>query len=143
LNYSSEDPVEKFAGIARLVVHLEQAYDITDELSRSPDKYEDSLAKLSRLAVKVLKDIDDKIDELRKSQEKSSESSNIESKLNKLKAAKNLMINFNEHLEILFRYLRELENSDRNKRNKEIKRLAALMIAPDKSSLIVKEIMEG
>jgi CRISPR-associated protein Csa5 len=137
MNHSDEDPVEKFAETARLVVHLEQAYDVIDELARSPDKYEDSLAKLSRLAVKVLKDIDDMIEKLKRSQDES----NKREKEN-LEKAKRHIINFNEHLKLLFRYLKEYENIDKNKRYKEIKRLAALMIAPDAFSLTVKEIME-
>jgi CRISPR-associated protein Csa5 len=133
LSKDEEDVIEDLASIARIVVHVEQAYDLADELARAPNKYEDSLAKLSRLAVKVINDIESKINELKKGSQQSDKKELLE-----LESAKKSLSNFGNSLEKLFRYLKSLSE---DMRIKEIKRLAALIVAPDIRSLSIRDIL--
>ncbi|MEM4970997.1 MAG: hypothetical protein QXE01_07080 [Sulfolobales archaeon] len=124
--------VKDFADLARIIVHVEQAYDIADELARAPNKYEDGLAKLSRLAIKVVNDIESMIS--RRLKEGSQQSD-----VKELESIKNYLGKFSDSLEELFEYLKDLNDEDM--RNKEIKRLAALIVAPDRRSLNIRDIL--
>jgi len=65
-----EDLVSAVAASARVAVGLEMAYDIVDELARVPEKYPELFARLSRVVVKTLSDIEAALDKVKNDEEK-------------------------------------------------------------------------
>ena len=124
------DPIEDVANTIRIVVHAEQAYDILDELASNPSNYSGPLYKLSRLAVKVLNDLERRRNEF-KERYGERDYNNIRDNL------MYLSLKLNKLLE----YLSSM--NDDGRREEEVKRLAALAIAPDKYSMEVKEALRG
>lgn len=123
------DPVEDLARAARIVILAEEAYDITDTLASRPSSYEEQLALLARLAVKVYKDLESFYNK--------GEGERVEEALKRLKYMA-------ANLEKLFRYLRCVEAEGGEKLlNREVRRLAALSLAPDYHALSVREILWG
>lgn len=127
---SGEDPVHELANIGRVVVHVEYAYDLVDEMASNPEKYIDSLYKLSRLAVKVQKDLIKNKDLF----EEDIKNKAYEYVVNGLQKWALKVNGFTNYINSL---------SDDRKREEEIKRLALLLISPDTYSLIVRDTLEG
>ncbi|MEM1731456.1 MAG: hypothetical protein QXK54_06150 [Ignisphaera sp.] len=126
---SKEDPVHELANIGRIVVHVEYAYDIVDEMASNPEKYIDSLYKLSRLVVKVQKDLIKN----RELFEEGTKNKVYEYVMNGLQRWALKVKEFADYISSL---------SDDRKREEEIKRLALLLISPDTYSLIVRDTLE-
>ena len=123
---SKEDPVERAAEVIRIVVWLEQAYDVMDELANNPEMFEDSLAKISRLVVKVTNDLirnSNRVDD------------RCKKKINDV--IDNRLGWWSYRQDALFKHIKN------NKENwkKEIKRFAAYSLAPDKSVLEIKNCL--
>jgi hypothetical protein len=130
---SKEDPVERAAEVVRIVVWLEQAYDVMDELANNPEMFEDSLAKISRLIVKVTNDLI----RIRNSNKVDDKCKNI---IND--AIDNRLRWWSHRQDALFNYIKDIkENRKENERDwrKETKRFAAYSLAPDE---LVLEIIE-
>lgn len=125
---TQRDPVKRAADIARIVVHAEYAYDIVDEMASNPDRFVDSLYKLSRLVTKVYNDLED----IRNVGEEYRDA--YEWALNNLKYWPNAM---NE----LAQYLNDKRKDEKEYIN-EVKRFAALAISPDNYSLQIRELLE-
>ncbi|GAY25370.1 conserved hypothetical protein [Desulfurococcaceae archaeon AG1] len=78
-----------------------------------------------------MNDIESRISRLREGSQQSD--------VKELESIKNCLGEFSNSLKELFKYLKGLNNEDM--RNKEIKRLAALMVAPDCRSLNIRDIL--
>lgn len=127
---SKEDPIHELANIGRIVVHVDYAYDLVDEMASNPEKYMDSLYKLSRLAVKVQKDLEKNKDLFEGDEQRSSIHQYAVNNLQKwaFKVAD------------FVKYINSL--NDERKKEEEIKRLALLLISPDQYSLIIRDTLE-
>ena len=126
---SSEDLVARFADKARYVVHLEMAYDIVDELASSPERYVESIYKLSRLATKVLNDVQKRLDEGDLGDEDRSTLETVRRSLENWASAQEEFIKY-------------LEKIDKETLRSEVKRFAALAVAPSYRAVRAKQIME-
>jgi len=133
---SKEDPVERAAEVVRIVVWLEQAYDVMDELANNPEMFEDSLAKISRLVVKVTNDLI----RIRNSNRVDDKCKNI---IND--AIDNRLVWWSYRQDALFNYIKDIKENKENRKEgerdwrKKTKRFAAYSLAPDK---LVLEIIE-
>ncbi|MCG2866859.1 MAG: hypothetical protein L7H08_04985 [Vulcanisaeta sp.] len=125
-----EDPVERAAEVARIVVWLEQAYDVMDELANNPEAFEDSLAKISRLVVKVTNDL------IRRSNRVDDE---CKKKIND--AINNRLGWWSYRQDTLFNYIKNIRKESEKDWRKEIKRFAAYSLAPDKLVLEIKDCL--
>ena len=123
------DVVSNFAEKARIVVHLETAYDIVDELASSPERYIENLHKLSRLATKVYNDLLKKMETLDKGPDREEVN----------KALKNLSFWVMDMEE----FINDLKRSGDKERYEKIKEFAALAVSPSGFVQRLKEIMEG
>lgn len=113
------DILSRAAEAARIVVHLEIAYDVLDELASSPERYSEGFYKLSRLATKVYND-------LQKATERHAYSQEV---AESLRLALRRVSNWGDLMGELLKYLDSL---DEKRRKEEIKRFAALAISPDR-----------
>lgn len=130
----SKDPLSSFADIARIVVHTQYAYDIIDELASNPEKFIESVYKLSRLAVKLLNDLE--IGEKEVSNEDQRRA--VEYTIRGLKDWSRLLGEFIE-------YLKDLMGKGEKERRiflDEVRRFATLAISPDRYSILVREVLE-
>jgi hypothetical protein len=131
---SKEDPVERAAEVVRIVVWLEQAYDVMDELANNPEMFEDSLAKISRLVVKVTNDLirnSNRVDD------------KCKKKINDV--IDNRLGWWSYRQDALFNYIKDIkENRKEGERDwrKETKRFAAYSLAPDKLVLEIIKCLE-
>ncbi|MEM0235856.1 hypothetical protein [Thermofilum sp.] len=141
---------------ARVVVAVEQAYDVIDEMSSNPDKFFDSLEKLSRLARKVLNDIKDElkyVDETLKKLEEGPEKrageekerfqrekEEVEKKKRDLNAAYNRLMDWSRRCRELTEILM---GKDPASRREIVKIFATLAVAPDWFSERIAEILKG
>lgn len=126
---SKEDPVYELASIGRIVVHVDYAYDLVDEMASNPEKYIDSLYKLSRLAVKIHNDL---------VKNKNLFEEDIKNKA--YEYAVNGLQKWAIKVSEFINYINSL--GDDRKKEEEIKRLALLLISPDTYSLIVRDTLE-
>lgn len=126
---TSEDVVARFADKARYVVHLEMAYDIVDELASSPERYIESIYKLSRLAAKVLNDVQKRLDEGGLSEEDQSTLEGVRRSLENWALAQE-------------EFIKCLERINKEALRGEVKRFAALAVAPSYRAIRAKQIME-
>jgi CRISPR-associated protein Csa5 len=123
-----EDLVSAVAASARVAVGLEMAYDIVDELARVPEKYPELFARLSRVVVKTLSDIEAALDKVKDEEEKKA-----------LERARRRLMRWGLLLES---FIKRLEDVDERRRAEEIRKFAALALAPDKLTVEVAEILE-
>jgi CRISPR-associated protein Csa5 len=123
-----EDLVSAVAASARVAVGLEMAYDIVDELARVPEKYPELFARLSRVVVKTLSDIEAALDKVKDDEEKKA-----------LERARRRLMRWGRLLES---FIKRLEGLDERRRAEEIRKFAALALAPDKLTVEVAEILE-
>jgi CRISPR-associated protein Csa5 len=123
-----EDLVSAAAASARVAVGLEMAYDIVDELARVPEKYPELFARLSRVVVKTLSDIEAALDKVKDDEEKKA-----------LERARRRLMRWGRLLES---FIKRLEDVDERRRAEEIRKFAALALAPDKLTVEVAEILE-
>jgi CRISPR-associated protein Csa5 len=123
-----EDLVSAVAASARVAVGLEMAYDIVDELARVPDKYPELFARLSRVVVKTLSDIEAALDKVKNDEEKKA-----------LEKARRRLMRWGRLLES---FIKRLEDIDERRRAEEIRKFAALALAPDRLTVEVAEILE-
>jgi CRISPR-associated protein Csa5 len=123
-----EDLVSAVAASARVAVGLEMAYDIVDELARVPEKYPELFARLSRVVVKALSDIEAALDKVKDEEEKKA-----------LERARRRLMRWGRLLES---FIKRLEDVDERRRAEEIRKFAALALAPDKLTVEVAEILE-
>jgi CRISPR-associated protein Csa5 len=123
-----EDLVSAVAASARVAVGLEMAYDIVDELARVPEKYPELFARLSRVVVKTLSDIEAALDKVKDDKEKKA-----------LENARRRLMRWGRLLEI---FIKRLEGLDERRKAEEIRKFAALALAPDKLTVEVAEILE-
>lgn len=128
----SSEIIYRAADTARLLVHIEMAYDVLDEMASNPRRYVDSLQKLSRLSAKVLNDIP-KIREKIKSNQQDNE---LKEALDYLERK---VSSWALEEKDLIKYLEELPNDE--ERAKEIKKFAALAVAPDRYTLRLKQLL--
>ncbi len=124
------DPIADAANTARIAVHLEQAYDIIDEMASNPNNYRDSLYKLSRLITKVLNDLEKNSDKFRNSEYRKRVFDSVSESLKF----------WSRKLDQLIEYLSSKSDKEFEK---EVRRFAALAISPDHYSLEVKKALEG
>jgi len=117
------------AASARVAVGVESAYDIVDELARVPEKYPELFARLSRVVVKTLSDVEAALGEIKGDEEKR----------RALERARRRLIRWGSRLE---RFIKHLESLDEKKRAEEIRKFAALALAPDGLTVQVAEILE-
>ena len=122
------DPIVAAARVARLVVHLEMAYDVLDEMASNPARYEDSLYRLSRLVTKVLNDLNRALER--------GEGVDRE----RLEQARSMLEGWAIREGSLMEHLRSKRDHELEK---EVKRFAALAIAPDRRTMRLKRILEG
>jgi len=122
-----ENLVSAAAASARVAVGLEMAYDIVDELARVPEKYPELFARLSRVVVKALSDIEAALDKVKDEEEKKV-----------LERARRRLMRWGRLLEI---FIKRLEDNER-RRAEEIRKFAALALAPDRLTVEVAEILE-
>jgi CRISPR-associated protein Csa5 len=123
-----EDLVSAVATSARVAVGLEMAYDIVDELARVPEKYPELFARLSRVVVKTLSDVEAALDKVKDDKEKKA-----------LENARRRLMRWGRLLES---FIKRLEGLDERRRAEEIRKFAALALAPDKLTVEVAEILE-
>jgi CRISPR-associated protein Csa5 len=123
-----EDLVSAVAASARVAVGLEMAYDIVDELARVPEKYPELFARLSRVVVKTLSDIEAALDKVKDDEEKKA-----------LERARRRLMRWGRLLES---FIKRLEGLDERRRAEEIRKFAALALAPDRLTVEVAEILE-
>jgi CRISPR-associated protein Csa5 len=123
-----EDLVSAVAASARVAVGLEMAYDIVDELARVPEKYPELFARLSRVVVKTLSDVEAALDKVKDDKEKKA-----------LENARRRLMRWGRLLES---FIKRLEGLDERRRAEEIRKFAALALAPDKLTVEVAEILE-
>ncbi|AFL66339.1 hypothetical protein [Desulfurococcus amylolyticus] len=130
---SSQDPVENLANIARIVVHTQYAYDVIDEMASNPEKYIDSLYKLSRLAVKLY-------DDLRKLREEDIKSMGEEADrvMKARKYALDQLRGWNKLVEDFIEHIRQNASQLRN----EIRKFATLAISVDSYSMVIRDLLE-
>lgn len=121
-----EKELSRFAEALRAVVTLEYAYDVVDEMYTNPMRFRDSLYKLSRLARKVLSDIDSKLRERGLKDEDR----------RVLEYVKERLSWWAENYEKLEDFIRERESL----KFEIIKHFATLAISPDKNSARLMEI---
>ncbi|MGB9622232.1 MAG: hypothetical protein ACPL07_00160 [Candidatus Bathyarchaeia archaeon] len=126
------DVVKNAGDTIRVVIHIEHAYDILDELASNPklDTLADALSKISRLVIKVLND-------LKFFSEKSNISNDCKDAINS--AISKLQWWFKVQDE-LYNYIKDL--NDEKKQRIELKRFAAYTLAPDPSTIKVVECKE-
>ncbi len=124
-----EDLLSAVAASARVAVGIESAYDIVDELARVPEKYPELFARLSRVVVKTLSDVEATLDEIKGDEEKRKA----------LERARRRLIRWGLRLE---KFIKHLESLDEKKRAEEIRKFAALALAPDGLTVQVAEILE-
>jgi hypothetical protein len=127
------DVIYRVSDYARYVVYYETAYDIIDEISRSAldlTKVLDGLQKLSRLAAKVINDLNDESFQKKANSDQLEVIKNIN---NQLKAWGSDYQNFIDCL----------KSSDQKTLAQYIKTFATLAISPDNYSLILKKVKEG
>jgi len=124
-----EDLVSAVAASARVAVGLEMAYDIVDELARVPDKYPELFARLSRGVVKTLSDIEAALDKVKDDEEKKA-----------LERARRRLMRWGRLLESFIKRLEDFD--DERRRAEEIRKFAALALAPDRLTVEVAEILE-
>ena len=104
-----------------------------DELANNPEMFEDSLAKISRLVVKVTNDLirnSNRVDD------------KCKKKINDV--IDNRLGWWSYRQDALFNYIKDIkENRKESERDwrKEIKRFAAYSLAPDKSVLEIKDCL--
>jgi len=127
---SKEDPVERAAEVVRIVVWLEQAYDVMDELANNPEMFEDSLAKISRLIVKVTNDLI-----------RNSNRVDVQCKKKINDVINNRLGWWSYRQDVLFNYIKENRKESERDWKKEIKRFAAYSLAPDKSVLEIRDCL--
>jgi CRISPR-associated protein Csa5 len=123
-----EDLVSAAAASARVAVGLEMAYDIVDELARAPEKYPELFARLSRVVVKTLSDIEAALDKVKDEKEKKT-----------LERARRRLMRWGL---LLDSFIKRLEDVDERRRAEEIRKFAALALAPDRLTVEVAEILE-
>jgi len=124
-----EDLVSAVAASARVAVGLEMAYDIVDELARVPEKYPELFARLSRVVVKTLSDIEAALDKVEDDEEKKA-----------LERARRRLMRWGRLLESFIKRLEDVD--DERRRAEEIRKFAALALAPDRLTVEVAEILE-
>ena len=115
------DPIKELARIARVIVTAEIAYDIPDTLASKPRDYEEPLYRLSRLAAKLARDLE---------KVKVKEATAFLEEMKK---------KFPFILEEVFDFLKEHED----KLEFEVRRLAALIVAPDERALNIRDLLHG
>ena len=125
-----EDLLSAAAASARVAVGVESAYDIVDELARVPEKYPELFARLSRVVVKTLSDVEAALGEIKGDEEKR----------RALERARRRLIRWGSRLERFIKHLESLD--DGKKRAEEIRKFAALALAPDGLTVQVAEILE-
>ncbi|AFA39175.1 hypothetical protein Pogu_1148 [Pyrobaculum oguniense TE7] len=144
MSSEGKDIIYQAADTARLLVHLEMAYDVLDEMASNPQRYVDSLQKLSRLAAKVLNDIP----KLREALEKESR--------DRAEAYTGAGVSYKELRDVLDylerslsnwalvekRLITYLESLSKDDLAREVKKFAALAIAPDRYTLMLKRWLE-
>jgi uncharacterized protein Yka (UPF0111/DUF47 family) len=123
-----DDLVSAAAASARVAVGLEMAYDIVDELARVPEKYPELFARLSRVVVKTLSDVEAALDKVEDGKEKEA-----------LERARRRLMRWGRLLES---FINRLEGLDERRRAEEIRKFAALALAPDTLTVEVAEILE-
>ncbi|CCC81885.1 type I-A CRISPR-associated protein Csa5 [Thermoproteus tenax] len=121
-----EELVERAARSVRPAVHLEMAYDVLDELSRSPEKYPEQLAKLSRIVVKVLNDVEDELEHNPQNEE--------------LQKARNRLAAWGGYVAEL---AKRLEEADDRERIRMVRLFCAMALAPDKLTVELKKLLKG
>jgi CRISPR-associated protein Csa5 len=124
-----EDLVSAVAASARVAVGLEMAYDIVDELARVPEKYPELFARLSRVVVKTLSDIEAALDKVKDDEEKKA-----------LERARRRLMRWGRLLESFIKRLEDID--DERRRAEEIRKFVALALAPDRLTVEVAEILE-
>ncbi len=122
------DLVYRAAAVARLAVNVEMAYDVVDELARTPERYHELLGRISRVVSKVLRDV-----------EKALEEAKEENDRKVLKMAYKLLLQWPKLLEELFA---KLESEGEAARAVLVKKFAALTVAPDRLTVKVADILE-
>jgi CRISPR-associated protein Csa5 len=120
--------VYRAAAVARLAVNVEMAYDVVDELARTPERYHELLGRISRVVSKVLRDV-----------EKALEEAKEENDRKVLKMAYKLLLQWPKLLEELFA---KLESEGEAARAVLVKKFAALTVAPDRLTVKVAKILE-
>lgn len=126
LGKPGEDIVARFAKKARYVVHLEMAYDVVDELASSPERYLESMYKLSRLATKVLNDVQKRLDRM-------GQGDRGKPPLDSVKRSLESWAPVQEE------FIRYLQSLDKEALRSEVKRFAALAVAPSRRVSEAKE----
>ncbi|ACB40067.1 hypothetical protein [Pyrobaculum neutrophilum] len=138
-----EELVERAARSVRPAVHLEMAYDVLDELSRSPEKYPEQLAKLSRIVVKVLNDVEEKLNDIEeelKHNPQSKESQKVKDRLAALQRARNRLAAWGRYVAEL---AKRLEEADDRERARMVRLFCAMALAPDKLTVELKKLLKG
>jgi len=128
---SYNDVIKDAGDTIRVVIHLEQAYDVLDELASNPriDTLSDTLAKLSRLTTKVINDLKNKIREM-----------NDKECRDIIESARDKLQWWFRRQDELYNYVRSLQ--DEKKIRAELKRFAAYALAPDHTSIRIAECIE-
>jgi CRISPR-associated protein Csa5 len=121
------DLVSRLAAAARVAVRYEQAYDIIDELARTPERYPELFSRLSRVITKTLSDVERKL----------GESSGNESEI--LDKARKRLLRWGRLLE---EFLRALDSMDERERDATLRKFAALALAPDAFTVRVEKILK-
>ncbi len=121
------DVLSALATSARVAVGLEQAYDIVDELARVPEKYPELFSRLSRVVVKTLADVEKALDKAGEEERKV------------LGRARRRLMRWGRLLE---EFLGRLENLEEGRRAEELRKFAALALAPDALTVKTAEILE-
>ena len=148
------DPVDEFARVSRIIISVEQIYDVADNISSKPRDIVNALGKLSRLQPKVLNDIERLMEKKNCNTEKersqdSGEVSKHDSKqyneCNMLRNAKNLLLKYPNLLRNFLFYLRCLQEKDSRGELffNEARRFAILSIATDWYSYEIRRLLWG
>lgn len=119
----------RLASLAAIVVAAETAYDITDSLKTSPDQYPEQLYRLSRLAAKIVRDIERKLTQVQDP-----------GRRGVLGAARRDLLGFHKELEGFLDCLGKLGDEERRR---IVVEFAALAVAPDRRAYNVAEILHG
>ncbi|MGC8983587.1 MAG: hypothetical protein ACP5KA_07555 [Desulfurococcaceae archaeon] len=126
-----QDVVVRASDVIRIVIHIEQAYDVLDELASNPrfDTFVNALYKISRLVNKVRRDLSD---ELRRGDLSEECRKSMEIAVRRLGRWRDIA---NE----LDTYIRSL---DEREQRIALKRFAAYALAPDASVVRILECLE-
>ncbi len=125
-----DDVIKSASDAVRVVIHVEQAYDILDELASNPklDTLADTLAKISRLVTKVINDLQDA-----KKEDKCKGEVDIESTIGKLQWWFKVQ-------DELYNYIKGLK--DEKEQRRELKRFAAYALSPDPNTIRIVNCMK-